>query len=46
MKPLRLMRDPEGMANANSTPAMVECTPLMNTQNHRSAPTARYGTSE
>ena len=46
MKLLRFTRDPEGMTNASSTPAMVECTPDMNTQYHSTAPTSRYGTSE
>ena len=39
-------RDPEGMVNASSTPAMVACTPDMYTQYHSTAPTSRYGTSE
>ena len=46
MKLLRFTRDPEGMTNASSTPAMVECTPDMNTQYHSTAPTSRYGTNE
>ena len=45
-KPLRFTREPVGMANASSTPAMVECTPDMNTQHHSTTPTSTYGTSE
>ena len=46
MKLFRLTREPVGMANASSTPAMVEWTPDMNTQYHSATPTKRYGTSE
>ena len=46
MKPSRFTREPDGMTNASKTPAMVECTPDMNTQYHSTAPTSRYGMSE
>ena len=46
VKLLRFTREPDGMTNANSTPAMVECTPDMNTQYHSTPPTSKYGTSE
>ena len=35
-----------GMVKANSTPAIVECTPDMNTQYQRATPTSKYGTNE
>ena len=36
----RFTREPVGMAKARSTPALVECTPDMNTANHRRQPTS------
>ena len=42
----RFTRDPDGMANASSTPAIVEWMPDENTQNHSTHPTRMYGTSE
>ena len=46
MKPFRFTREPDGMTKASSTPAMVECTPDMNTQYHSTPPSSRYGMSE
>ena len=46
MKLFTFTREPEGIANASSTPAMVECTPDMNTQYHNTAPTSRYAYNE
>ena len=42
----RFTREPDGIANASSTPAMVECTPDIYTQYHSKAPTSIYGSSE
>ena len=42
----RFTREPDGMAKASSTPAMVECTPDIYTQYHNRAPTSIYGSSE
>ena len=45
MKLCRFTRDPVGIVNASSTPAIVACTPDISTQNHSTTPTARYGMS-